>query len=144
MEEREKERKKKALFSSFFFYNSSIASPSLRGVYTSNFFYDLEFYFGQILSLYVTKSLGQSLGQICCFIERQYLAQIKYQIVEQIGCVDAALGDEISKSKFISEFLLAPIFAAKNWKKGKTLIMIFRPLNVDYMRHIMHEIVENK
>ena len=60
-----------------------------RGVYTSNFFYDLELYLGQILSLYVAKSLGQSLGQIFCFIEGQFLAQINYQIVEQIGCVDA-------------------------------------------------------
>ena len=59
----------------------------LRGVNTSNFFYDLELYLGQILSLYAAKSLGQ----IFCFIEGQFLAQIKYQIVEQIGCVDAAL-----------------------------------------------------
>ena len=50
---------------------------------------------GQILSLYVTKSLGQSLDQIFCFIEGQFLAQIKYRIFEQIGCVDAALGLEI-------------------------------------------------
>ena len=52
---------------------------------------DLELYLGQILSLYAAKSLGQSLGQIFCFIEGQILAQIKHQIVEQIGCVDAAL-----------------------------------------------------
>ena len=63
----------------------------LRGVYTSNFFFDLELYLGQILSLYAAKSLGQSLGQIFCFIGGQFLAQIKYQIVEQIVCVDAAL-----------------------------------------------------
>ena len=55
------------------------------------FFYDLELHLGQILSLYVAKSLGQSLGQIFCFIEGQFLAQIKYQIVEQIDFVDAAL-----------------------------------------------------
>ena len=41
---------------------------------------------GQILSLCVAKSLGQ----IFCFIEGQLLSQIKYQIVEQIACLDAA------------------------------------------------------
>ena len=49
---------------------------------------------GQIFSPYVAKSLGQSLGQISCFIKGQFLAQIKNQIVEQIGCVDAALISE--------------------------------------------------
>ena len=51
----------------------------LSGVYTSNLLNDLEFYLGQILSLYKAKSLGN------------HLAQIKFQIVKQIGCVDAAL-----------------------------------------------------
>ena len=45
---------------------------------------------GQILSVYAVKSLGQYLTQIFRFIEGQYLAQIKLQIVKQIGCVDAA------------------------------------------------------
>ena len=66
------------------------AHTHIRGVYTPNLFYDLELYLGEILSLYVAKSLGQSLGQIFCFIEGQFLAQIKYQIGEQIGCVDPA------------------------------------------------------
>ena len=51
---------------------------NLSGVYTSNLFNDLEFYLGQILSFYEAKSLGQC------------LAQIKIQIGQQIGCVDAA------------------------------------------------------
>ena len=53
--------------------------------------------FGANLSLYVAKSLGQSLGQIFCFTEGQFLAQIKYQFVEQIGCVDAALPFKLDK-----------------------------------------------
>ena len=63
----------------------------IRGVYTSNFFYDLELYLGQILSLYVAKSLGQRLqiGCVDAAIEAQYLAQIKFQI----GRVDEALSD---------------------------------------------------
>ena len=63
----------------------------LSGVYTSNLLNDLEFYLGQILSLYEAKSLGKYLDQLFSFIKGQYLAQIKIQIVEQIGCVDAAL-----------------------------------------------------
>ena len=54
-------------------------------------FNDLNFYFAQILSLYEAKSLGKYLAQIFSFIKGQYLAQIKIQIVKQIGCVDAAL-----------------------------------------------------
>ena len=46
---------------------------------------------GQILSLFEAKSLGKYLTQIFSFINGQYLAQIKIQIVKQIGCVDAAL-----------------------------------------------------
>ena len=63
----------------------------LSGVYTSNLLNDLEFYLGQILSLFEAKSFGKYLAQIFCFIKGQYLAQIKIQIVKQIGCVDAAL-----------------------------------------------------
>ena len=63
----------------------------LSGVYTSNFLNDLEFYLGQILSPYGAKSLGKYLTQIFRFIKGQYLAQIKIQIVKQIGSVDAAL-----------------------------------------------------
>ena len=37
------------------------------------------------------KYLGKYLAQIFSFIKGQYLAQIKIQIVRQIGCVDAAL-----------------------------------------------------
>ena len=59
----------------------------LSGVCTSNLLNDLEFYLGQILSLYEAKSLGKYLAQIFSFIK----AQIKLQIVQQIGCVDAAL-----------------------------------------------------
>ena len=69
---------------------------ALRGVYTSNFFHDLELYLDQILSLYVAKSLGQSLGLIFCFLEGRFLAQIKDQIVDRIGCADAA-----SRSQFL-------------------------------------------
>ena len=46
---------------------------------------------GQELSLFEAKSLGKYLTQIFSFINGQYLAQIKIQIVKQIGCVDAAL-----------------------------------------------------
>ena len=70
----------------------------LSGIYTANLFDDLELYLGQLLSLYVAISLAQSLGQIFSFIEGQFLAQIKCQIVEQIGCVDAALQTASSKS----------------------------------------------
>ena len=45
-----------------------------------------------------SKNLGQSLGQTFCFI----LAQIKYQIAEQIGCVDAALGRILIKMSWAS------------------------------------------
>ena len=41
--------------------------------------------------VYEAKYLGQIFSQTFCFVEGQYLAQIKFQIVEQIGCVDAAL-----------------------------------------------------
>ena len=58
----------------------------------SNLLNDLEFYLGQILSLYGVKSLGKYLAQIFSFIKGQYLAQVKIQIVKQIGCVDATLG----------------------------------------------------
>ena len=64
---------------------------ALRGVYTSNFFYDLELHLGQKVSLYVVNSLRQSLRQIFCSIKGQFLAPIKTQIVKQIGCVDVAL-----------------------------------------------------
>ena len=70
----------------------------LSGVYTSNLFNDLDFYLGQILSLYEAKYLGQIFSQTFCFIEGQYLAQIKIQIFKQIGCVDAALFDHKSIS----------------------------------------------
>ena len=63
----------------------------LSGVYTSNLLNDLEFYLDQILFLYEAKSLGKYLAQIFSFIKGQYLAQIKFQTVKQIGCVDAAL-----------------------------------------------------
>ena len=56
------------------------ANGCLRGVYTSNLFNDLDFYLGQILSLYEAKCLGQIFSQTFCFIQRQYLAQIKLQI----------------------------------------------------------------
>ena len=62
----------------------------LSGVYTSNLLSDLEFYLGQILSLYEAKSLGTYLTQIFSFIKGQYLAQIKIQILKQIECSDAA------------------------------------------------------
>ena len=41
------------------------------------------------------KNLGQCLAQIFHFIERQYLTQIKYQIVKEIGCVDDAYNASI-------------------------------------------------
>ena len=37
------------------------------------------------------QKVWDKVGQIFCFIEGQFLAQIKCQIVEQIDCVDAAL-----------------------------------------------------
>ena len=58
-------------------------------------FNDLDFYLGQILSLCEAKYLGKIFSQTFCFIERQYSAQIKLQIVYQIGCVDAALAVQI-------------------------------------------------
>ena len=71
----------------------------LSGVYTSNLLNDLEFYLSQILSLYEAKSLGKYLPQIFSFIKRQYLSQIKIQIVKQIGCVDAAYFSTKKKDK---------------------------------------------
>ena len=63
----------------------------LSGVYTTNLLNNLVFYLGQILSLYEAKTLGKYLAKIFSFIKGQYFAQIKIQIVKQIGCVDAAL-----------------------------------------------------
>ena len=57
------------------------ASP-LSGVYTSNVLNNLEFYSGQILSLYEAKMLGKYLTQIFSFINvGQNWAQIKIQII---------------------------------------------------------------
>ena len=50
-------------------------------------FDDLDFYLGQILSLYEAKYFDQIFPQTFRFIDGQYLAQIKLQI----GLVDAAL-----------------------------------------------------
>ena len=58
-----------------------LVDDSLSGVYTSNLLNDLEFYLGQILSLYEAKYLGQIFSQTFCFIEGIYLAQTKFQIV---------------------------------------------------------------
>ena len=66
-------------------------NASLSGVYTANFFDNLEFYLGQISSLYGANCLGNYLTQIFCFIKGQYLAQLKFQIVKQIRCVGATL-----------------------------------------------------
>ena len=74
----------------FNFWSGSFFCQS--GVYASNFLNDLELYLGQILSPYEAKKLGHSLGQISNCIKRQYIAQIKIQIVKQIACVDATLG----------------------------------------------------
>ena len=68
----------------------------LSGVYTSNLLNDLEFYMGQILSLYEAKSLGKYSAPKFSFIKGQYLAQIKIQIGKQIGCVDASLATNLS------------------------------------------------
>ena len=73
------------------FHSFKFLNPGLSGVYTSNLSNDLDFYLGQILSLYEAKYLGQIFSQTFCFIEGQYLAQIKFQIVKEIECVDAAL-----------------------------------------------------
>ena len=51
---------------------------ALSGVYTSNLSNDSDFYLGQILSLYEAKYFGQIFSQTFCFIEGQYLAQIKF------------------------------------------------------------------
>ena len=48
------------------------------------------FILGHILSLYEAKCLGTYLTQISSFIKGQYLAQLKFQIIKQTGCVDAA------------------------------------------------------
>ena len=48
---------------------------SIKAVQTN-----LEFYLGQILSLFQAKKLGQYLTQIFQFIEGQYLIQMKFQI----------------------------------------------------------------
>ena len=52
---------------------------ALSGVYSSSLLNDLEFYLGQILSLYKAKSLGKYLTPIFSFTKGQYLAQIKIQ-----------------------------------------------------------------
>ena len=54
----------------------------------------------QILSLYEARSLGKYLTKIFYFIKGQYLAQIKIQIVIQIGYVDAALLCVIGSERF--------------------------------------------
>ena len=54
---------------------------ALSGVYTSNLLNDLDFYLDEILTLYEAKYLGQIFSQTFCFIEGQFLAQIKFQIV---------------------------------------------------------------
>ena len=46
--------------------------PPLSGVYTSNLSNDLDFYLGQILSLYEAKYLGQIFSQTFCFREGEY------------------------------------------------------------------------
>ena len=74
------------------------------GVYTSNLLNDLEFYFGQILSVYEAKSLGKYFTPVFSFIKGQYLAQIKIQIVKQIGCVDATLAHN-EFSYFLNSFM---------------------------------------
>ena len=43
------------------------------------------------MPLYGANYLGQIFSKTFCFIEGQYLTQIKFQIAKQIGCVDAAL-----------------------------------------------------
>ena len=60
------------------------------------------------MSLYEAKSLEKYLAQILSFIKGQYLAQIKFQIVKQVGCVDAALSF-IHRSQFfpIGKFIPA-------------------------------------
>ena len=58
---------------------------------TSNLFNDLDLYLGQIMSLYEAKYLCQIFSQTFCFIEEQYLAQLRLQIFEHIRCVDAGL-----------------------------------------------------
>ena len=68
----------------------------------SNLFSNLEFYLGQILSLYEAKCLEKYLAQILfSFIKGQYFAQIKIQIVKQIGCVDAALTSGVFSQLYI-------------------------------------------
>ena len=62
---------------------------------------NLEFYLGQILSLYEGKSLGKYLTQIFSFIAGQYLAQVKIQIVKQIGCVDTAFDSMLTNLIYI-------------------------------------------
>ena len=47
----------------------ALSDPTKIGVYTSNLFNDLDFYLGQILSLYEAKYLGQIFSQTFCFIE---------------------------------------------------------------------------
>ena len=47
----------------------AIFHSTLSGVYTSNLLNNLEFYLGQILSLYEAKSLGKYLPQIFSFIK---------------------------------------------------------------------------
>ena len=53
-------------------------NAALSGVYTTT----LEFYLGQLLSIYEAKSLGKYLIEIFNFIKGQDLAQIKIQIVK--------------------------------------------------------------
>ena len=45
-----------------------LKNSTLSGVYTSNLFNDLDFYLGQILSLYEAKHLGRIFSQTLSFI----------------------------------------------------------------------------
>ena len=57
-----------SFFTYLHFYSGGQCRP-LSDVYTSNLLNDLEFYLGQILSLYEAKSLGKYLAQIFSFIK---------------------------------------------------------------------------
>ena len=55
------------------------------------------------------ESLGKYLTQIFSFIKGQYLAQIKIQIVKQIGCIDAALQTRAPGAEDAEPVILIPV-----------------------------------
>ena len=100
---------------------------------------NLDLYLGQILSRYEAKYLHQICSQTFCCKEEQYLAQIKFQIVKKIGCVDQksksifppfATQTVVVTSNFFHNFELylgQILSAAKSLGRHLTLMFCFLP-----------------